>query len=472
MARLCRYLGEAALSEDQRGATAAIAAFACRRREPPVEHRAALARAVIDTVGCALAGHASLTVASLERWARTEPAAGPSTVWTTGERTTPSRAALLNGTAAHALDWDDVAPTLVLHPSTVLLPALLAVAEEIGASGRDVLEAHDVGSAVFRAVAEALPWQYHYEQGWHSTATVGRIAATAALCRLRRLTETQSRHALGLVASLVSGSLANFGTMTKPLHAGIAARDAVTAVGLAIAGFTANVTQLEARDGFFSVYGDAGQQNLSCLGGALERWLARWPAEWAIKRFPSCYATHRAAEAALSLHGLMAGRSATHVAVTVAPGQLRPLLDRRPRDPQEARFSIEYVVSLALLHGDVRIAHFTTAAFEDHRVASLMKRVAVHESAMPPRGPARYDGGYAVVEAELTDGTVLADRVDQTRGDARRPLADEEVRGKFSDCCSARGLEPASAAVLADALSQLPGYADFTTFHGHFTHPS
>jgi 2-methylcitrate dehydratase PrpD len=461
------------ISQEQtrHGATAAIAAFALRTRPAAPGHRDAFARTLLDTLGCALAGHSSPTMAALRRWAGTEPAQGRATDWATGERTAATRAALLNGTAGHALDWDDVAPVLVLHPSTVLLPALIAVAEETDASGCELVEAHDVGAAVLRAVTVALPGRFHYESGWHSTATAGRIAATAALCRLRRLTLEQSRNALGIVASLASGSLANFGTMTKPLHAGVAARDAVMATGLAAAGFTANDEQLESADGFFPVFGDPGTQDLSVLGRELERWRTDWTAEWAIKRFPSCYATHRAAEAAISLHHDVAGREPRRVTVTVAPGQLRPLLDHWPRNGQEAKFSMAYVVATALLAGDLRITHFTPGALADRQVASLARRVVACESAEAPCGGPADDGGYAVVQVELADGSVLAGRTDYTKGDARSPLSDSEVRGKFLDCCEIRGMAQDHATALADAIADVPAWPGLGRLHRHLTHP-
>ena len=173
-------------ARQQSGATAVLAAFACAPCTPPAEHADHLARALLDTVGCALAGTSSPANVLLERWCARERTTGTSTVWTTGEGRSPAQAALLNGTAAHALDWDDVSPGGLLHASTVLLPALLAEAEECKAGGPALVRAHDVGSAAFRAVAQALPRAVHYRRGWHTTSTVGRIAAVAALAQPAR----------------------------------------------------------------------------------------------------------------------------------------------------------------------------------------------------------------------------------------------------------------------------------------------
>ena len=450
------------------GATEVLASFALSSHEPANEHREALARALLDTVGVALAGHDSAAVQILDRWSRGERASGSATIWTSGERTTPAQAALVNGTAGHALDWDDVAPNMVLHPSTVLLPALVAVAEQTGASGRQLLEAHEVGAAVFRAVTEVLPGPLHYERGWHSTATVGRIATTAALCKLRGLSETQSRHALGLAGSLAAGSLANFGSMTKPLHAGVSAHDAVMATALAGEGFTANAYELESRDGFFSVYGDAGQGDLAVFGARLEHWRTRWTTEWAIKRFPSCYATHRAAEASLELFDRLSGQRPERVTVTVASGLMRPLLDREPRDGGEAKFSMPYVVSTALTTGRLRISDFSKEAFAGSRDGNLMGRIAVREAAVPPAGPLEYDGGYAVVQVELPSGEELVARVERTKGDGGRPLSDAELLEKFEDCCAARGFDETRTVALASTLRGLPDALNFWGLSGVF----
>jgi 2-methylcitrate dehydratase PrpD len=444
------------------GATAELAAFACSSA-PAEQRHPDLARVLLDTVGCAVAGKGSPPEALLRRWCMRERTTGRSTVWTTGEQVSASQAALLNGTAGHALDWDDVSPGSVLHPSTVLLPALVAQAEELGEGGPALAEAYDVGAAVFRAVTQALPRLEHYRRGWHTTSTVGRLAAVAALANLRGLDEGSTRNALGLAGSLAAGSLANFGTMTKPLHAGVAARDAVMAVGLAADGFTANSGQLEAAGGFFALYGAPTTDTLSRLAADLRHWRTEWPADLALKRYPACYATHRAVDAALSLRAALAGRTPERIEVVVEPGGLRPLLARHPATATEAKFSMAYAVSVALVHGEFRLKHFDAAALDDERVRSSMAKVTARESEIPPLGDPAYGDGYAVLTLALP-GSDVSDRVDHTYGDSCNPLSDADLDAKFADCCEAAGLHPAATRRLARTLRSLPQAPSFDLF--------
>ena len=438
------------------GATVDVAAFASGRGAAAGGRTTEFGRALVDTVGCALAGRASAPEALVRQWIAHEGTVGRSTVWTTGDQVSASQAALANGTAAHALDWDDVSPRGAFHPSVVLLPALVACAEETGAGGPVLASAYDVGAAVFRAVADVLPRAEHYRRGWHTTATVGRLAAVAGLANLARLDETATRNALGLVASLAGGSRANFGTMTKPLHAGVAARDAVMAVGLASGGFTANTSQLEAEGGFFALYGAPTKGGLDGLAADLEHWRTAWPTDWALKRFPACYATHRAVDAALDLRDELAGRLPQRLEVVVEPGGLRPLIDYQPVTGAEARFSMAYSVAAAVVHGSLRLEHFETAPLSDPRVRALMASVEVREADIPPFGEPSFADGFSTLTAELSSGDVCRRRVDITYGDARNPMSEADVEAKFDDCCGAAGVAEADASQLIAVLRRLP----------------
>lgn len=445
------------------GATSAVAAFACTGPTSPASHRSHLARALVDTLASALAGAGSEPEALLRRYVAKEAGSGPCTVWTSGNAVPPSQAALLNGTAAHALDWDDVSPGAAMHPSAVLIPALAAVGEVTGADGATVTAAYDVGAAVFRAVAAALPRLAHYRRGWHTTATVGRLAGVAGLANLLSMDETPTRTALGLAASFAGGSLANFGTMTKPLHAGLAARDAVMAVQLAADGFTANPSQLEANGGFFAVFGEPAAQDLSRLPDDLNTWRTRWPQDWALKRYPACYATHRAIDAALRLRTEQAGELPEKVEAVVEPGGLVPLIPREPATPTEARFSLAYVLASAFARGPVRMTHFTEAALRDTAVTALMPRISAAESTVPPLGPREWDDGFAVVSATYRDGSVRRARVDHAQGSASAPLSDADLDQKFADGCAAAAFTPAASRDLAAALRSFPAEHDIRT---------
>src|SRR6478672_4343043 len=192
--------------------------------------------AILDTVGCTLAG-ASEPCALIV--ARVTAAGGPCLVFGTAQRVAPLDAALINGTASHALDFDDCSNTLGGHPSAPILPALFALAETRAIDGRAFVAAYVAGWETETRIARGINF-YHYEKGWHPTATIGVFGATAACCHLLGLTPDVTARALGLAASFASGVKANFGTMTKPLHVGHCSRNGLFAALLAAEGFTAN----------------------------------------------------------------------------------------------------------------------------------------------------------------------------------------------------------------------------------------
>ncbi|MBT3153835.1 MmgE/PrpD family protein [Streptomyces sp. CHD11] len=442
-------------TSQQTGATAQLVGFVCdpgRRAEPAP--RAALRGLVADTVGVAVAGLATPAAVLVRDWVEDQAPsnalapAGTAAVWGTAGRFGPADAALVNGTAAHALDWDDAAPSMAMHPAAVLLPTLFAFAARRPVTGGDLVAAYSVGSAVFRAVSEVLPHAVHYGRGWHNTSTTGRLAATAAACRLLGLDAGRAAHALGIAASQAAGSLANFGTMTKPMHAGLASRDAVMAVGLATRGFTAHPAQLEARGGFLDLFGDHDPERTAFLGERLEHWMTGWVDDYAIKAYPSCFATQRAIDAGISLReelGAATGRIA-RVEVTLEHGGTRPLRDTRPGNGLEAKFSLEYTLAVALLTGDVRLGDFTDEALEHPGVAGLMARIGLAE-----RPPAD-EPGHTVVRLHTDDGRILVRDVRHSRGDSHRPLTRDELAAKFHQCA---GHGPAARSWF-DALLAVP----------------
>lgn len=409
-------------------------------------------RAVTDTIGVMLAAARDRTVDAIQSAHQGRLCPGPATVVTTGQRTQPVQAALLNGTAAHALDFDDVADGIKGHPSAVLVPAILAVAQEVQASGRDVLEAFCVGFQIESAIADGIAIDGHYARGWHSTATIGVLAAAAAACRLLGLDAARTRHALGIAASMAGGSRQNFGTMTKPLHAGMAASNGVLAAALAGAGITADTGQLEATLGYFALYGDENSN--------VARATATLSAPWVIvtrrlnvKKFPCCYNTHRAADAVLSLSegGLRAG-DVDSVEVTLEPAGLGPLIHHRPRTGLEGKFSLEYVTAAALLDKKLALRTFTDREVQRSEAQDLLARVAVAESNAPPVGDAVWQNAYAAIKVRTRGGKQLERRVDIPRGHANLPLTEDELTTKFTDCVTFSGTGYDTRALLERAL--------------------
>jgi len=266
--------------------------------DPPAAARATAARAFVDTLGVTLAGATEPAACSVRRVI--EPhAAGRCRVFGTALRVSAEQAALANGTAAHALDYDDMCFVSLAHPSAPLVAAALAAAETIGASGRTVLDAYIVGFEIEGRLGRVMNPR-HYQRGWHCTSTLGTIGAAAAAARLAQLDSVACGHALAIAASEASGLKENFGTMVKPLHAGLAARNGVVAAQLARAGMTASEAAIEGPQGFLAAM-DSEHQALGAHGADLGR---RWEildTGITVKLYPSCAGTHPTLDALLDL---------------------------------------------------------------------------------------------------------------------------------------------------------------------------
>ena len=237
-------------------ATAGVAEFLVKSRweDCPPEAVEAARRAILDCLGVMLAGSVEPPARIIQRIAEMEGGTPLATVVGTGRRTGATWAALANGTAAHALDYDDTNFAMMGHPSAPVLSAALAVGELALADGRSLVHAFLLGFEVETTLAEVVN-PPHYYRGWHATCTLGTLGAAAAAAHLLGLDAAQTRVALAVAASQASGLKENFGTMTKPFHAGHAARSGVLAALMAREGWTASEQALEGPQGFFAVLG-------------------------------------------------------------------------------------------------------------------------------------------------------------------------------------------------------------------------
>jgi len=351
-------------------------------------------------------------------------------------------AALANGTAAHALDFDDVSLPMRGHPSAPLLPAVLALGEASGSSGLGILTAFVLGFEVEAKLGRAIGGP-HYALGWHATSTLGTLGAAAACARLLRLDAGRTQMALGIAASLASGLQQNFGSMTKPLHAGWAARSGVVAAQFAARGFSAGAEALEGPAGFLRAMSGGAEPGLTPFDALGEPFEIVSPGV-GVKLYPCCYAVHRALDAVLELRAEngIAPANVAEVRVEVNRGGLMPLRVEAPATGLEGKFSLEYCLAAALIDGGVGLASFTDEAVRRSAVREMMAKMNVTEGVESAEFPI---GGYAEVRVALRDGTEHAMRVDVPRGDPSRPLAWEELAAKFRDCAggvlSAEGTE-------------------------------
>ena len=398
----------------------------------PESVRASACAAMLDGLACAIAGRDERVARELRGFALEQGSHPRATLWGTGERVSPALAALVNGTAAHALDFDDVSWAMNGHPTVPLLPAAFATAEAAGCTGEELLRAYVVGFEVEARLGQALG-KPHYERGWHATATLGVFGATAASGVLLGLDAGALRRAFGIALSRASGTRANFGTDAKPLHAGLAARAGLEAAELALRGVTAREDALEMPMGLADLYGGAFPFELPSLdaGFALERPGVE------LKPYPSCRFTHRAIDAVLSLREKHAGRALRAIECESDPLGQKILIYPEPRTGLEAKFSLQYCVAIAWLDGWPGLGAFSDARAGAADVQALLRRVVVRESRAADEQ----------VELVFADGTRARETVRIARGNPQNPLSDEQRIAKVLSC-----LEPALGAARARAL--------------------
>lgn len=424
-------------------------------------------RAVLDTVACMIAGTREAPGVLLRDWVREEGGAPEARVVGEAARVPAPAAAWANGTLGHALDFDDVNGAVHGHPSTVVVPAVLAVAERADRDGASALAGYVAGVEVMAALGRALGHP-HYERGWHATATLGTVGAAVAAARVLGLTPEAMRRAIGIAVSEAGGVRRNFGTMTKPLHAGLAARNGVVAALLAARGYEAAPDALEAPAGFFAAF--AGDMPPAEAEAAAKRALEDLGQSWAltdpgldVKRYPCCYATHRALDAMLDLvaEAHPDPDAVEAVRVRVPPGGLVPLIYRYATTGLQGKFSMAYVMAAALVDGYVGLATFTDQAVARESVQRLQRRVTAEEDAGLGHhgyGQSPTRAGAVVVEVALADGRRLERTVTAPRGSAVRPLSWEELTAKLADAVqwSGLGLDAAAVAAAVRELDRAP----------------
>jgi 2-methylcitrate dehydratase PrpD len=404
--------------------------------------------AIRDCVAVAVAGSAEPVARAVRETIEDGGGAGGTAyLFGTDRRAGVTDAALHNGVAAHALDYDDTARPAFGHLSAALVPTLLALEERSRSGGAELLASYAAGFEVAARLADRLNLG-HYQRGWHATATLGTVAAAAAGARLLRLPVATATHALGIAASAAGGLRVNFGTMTKPLHAGFAARNGVLACLLAARGVTASDSSLDGEHGFLDLFGGAPDAPGSGYP-SVARFLDQ---EWSIslKPYPSCGATHAAIEAALAVRERCAGQEVTEVTVGGNALSRQVLRYDRPATPLEARFSMPYCVATALVHGRVGLASFAPAALDDPRVTALVGRVrfvVADDLRSDPDHPGR-------VTVRTAGGELVEELVPRAKGRRGRPLSEPELAAKFSDCATG-GWGAARAARAFAALGAL-----------------
>jgi 2-methylcitrate dehydratase PrpD len=419
---------------------------------------AAAKDAILDSIGVALAGGREPAGRIPGDLAREEHATEEATVLGQGFRSSATNAAFVNGTSTHALDFDASFP-IMGQPMAGLPATVLALAEATGANGQQLLAGYVVGFEVAAKVAWALPGAWS-DSAWHSPATVGSVGCTAAAAKLLGLDLEQTAMAIGLVCSMASGVIGNFGTMGKPLHAGLGARNGVTAARLAQRGFTGNPLALNATNGFFDAFVPSEAPDLEPIGNLGTKFdLAQGAVRF--KAYPCGGLTHAAIDAVLALrteHGLTAD-TVDGIDVQVSPFTASRIIYRIPETGLQGKFSMPYILARALIDGRLTPDTFSDTAARDRAVLGLAERVHMEGSSeldhdASGKRPAR-------VSIRLKNGQILFRQVDYPKGSPEAPLTADELRAKFTDCAEpALGPEAAGQAIsMLDRLDTVDSVA-------------
>jgi 2-methylcitrate dehydratase PrpD len=396
-------------------------------------------KSMLDGLGLALSGSVAETGVILKKYLEQQGLSGQTTVIGTGLRVQERFAAFANGVGVHADDYDDTQLAvqkdrvygLLTHPTAPCLPAALAVSEKHDQSGQELILAYNLGLEVETKISEAMSPR-HYQHGFHSTATCGVFASTSAVAKLYGLDSDTTTRALAIAGSQAAGLRENFGTMTKPFHAGRAAEAGVIAADLAQAGWTATDKILESPRGFFQAHG--GGYALDALHGKLGNpWTFMDPGV-SIKPHPSGSLTHPGMTKMLELvleHDIQPG-DVEKVDVGTNHNMPNALIHHRPTDELQAKFSMEFCMAILLLERRGALPEFTDEVVNSADVKSMIRRInfGVH----PEAEAAGYDKMTTIIDIHMKDGQVISGRADFGKGSPANPMSYDEVADKFRGC--------------------------------------
>ena len=412
--------------------TNALAEFAARLKydQIPAPALEEAKKAVRDCLGVALAGSKEEDAKICAEIARHESAREESTVYGQRFRTSAIHAAFANGTAAHAMDFDH-SFTLTGQPTAPIIPATFALGETLGASGRQILEAYVAGFETTAKLVFSL--REASQDGWHAPSTLGIFGASVACAKLMGLNPAEIQMALGIAASMASGVVANFGTMTKPLHVGLSARNGVTAAKLARSGFTANARAIDAGVGFYENFyhgSPVDARPIEELGKtfALETDGIR------IKAYPCGGLTHPTIDATFELcakHGISADMIDS-VDAAVTKHTYSRIAFKVPQTGIQGKFCMPYLLARAIIDKKIGLDIFTDEAVRDPNILKLAERI---EMRLDPNLKASSPGGRPCrVTMRLKNGQTYSCEKEHAKGSPEVPMTPDELRGKFTDC--------------------------------------
>jgi 2-methylcitrate dehydratase PrpD len=418
-------------------------------------------KSILDGLGLALSGSVARSGELVRRHlAELSLGRGPATVIGSPLKVAPRFAAFANGVGIHADDYDDTQLAvakdrvygLLTHPTAPALPAALAIGEARGASGADVMLAYHIGVEVECKISEAINPR-HYQAGFHSTATCGTFAAAAAAGRLMGLDREALQRALSVAGSQSAGLRENFGTMTKPFHAGRSSESGVVAAQFAALGWTATDNILEAPRGFFSAAG--GGYDANAIAGKLGApWTFESPGV-SIKPHPSGSLTHPGMTEMLSLireHGIKAEEVA-RVRVGTNSNMPNALIHHRPTNELQGKFSMEFCMAILLIEGRAGLNEFVDEVINRPDVKAMIEKVdfVVDERAEA----AGYHKMTSYIDVTLKDGRTISGMADFGKGSPINPMSYDEVAAKFHECAEFAGWDKAKAGSVVSLVRDL-----------------
>jgi 2-methylcitrate dehydratase PrpD len=425
----------------------------------PGDVRTTAIRGVIDLVGVCLGGVAQPDMTPMLQYVASTYAAGSSTALGIASPITAEGSAYANGVSAHVLDFDDCGDAIGGHPTVPVLPAVLALSEELETRPSDALAAYIVGVEVESALGLSMNYE-HYERGWHPTATLGIFGATAASARLLGADRTTTEHALAIAASMSSGIKGNFGTLMKSGQVGFATAKGIAAARLAMAGMTANLDVFSCAHSFPAVYNGEESTDWAALEELGKSWRIVSPG-LVFKLHPCCGSTHGSIDAMLEMcaHAEIDVPSIKKIEISLHPRRL-PHVDRpSPTTGLAAKFSVQYVTTVAALRGAVTLNDFEDHRLYDDDVLALLPSVHVRPFT-PEEQPvsSRIDCFGSIVEVVDANGTHRRSVPLPHGSDPALPVTDKELDAKFlANATLAIGHDQAG-----QALQQLRGWCTGT----------
>jgi 2-methylcitrate dehydratase PrpD len=395
-------------------------------------------RAIIDTMGVSLAGWKEEAVEIAKKVYGQEVASDGegSSLWGDPIKLECSKAAIINGTASHVLDYDDASTGVVIHPSAPILSAIAPLAEKLGSSGKEVITAYAIGTEVMIRIGQVMGIQ-HYRMGWHATDTLGTIGASAACSYLLHLNEEQCTNAIAISASMAGGLQKNFGSMTKSLHVGLSASNGIQSAVLAEHGFTGNRSIFSER-GFFEAF--SGGTDINQIETAINSIKFGKPYEiltiLSVKKFPCCFGTHRFIQGTLDLkeeHGFCLD-DIQEIVLKAQARSLLPLVHSHPINGLQGKFSAEYTVLAAIFDGFVRLSCFEDKQVRRIPIQKLIPDVTVLEL-QESEEEKQLDRRLPVnIQIKTKNGQTYEKTVLHAPGSIESPLSEKEHQEKWIGC--------------------------------------